>query len=125
MSDPKSPVIVDTGSELLLFRSVEAAESYLEPIDVENGEYPAAYDSQGQLLELGIVRTPTSYLFGLFEGTSEHVRIRPIAGARDHPQELAGKLRAYLGALGAPALAAEGSLDVLLQQLREQAGFTS
>jgi len=125
MTDPKPPVIVDTGSELLLFRSVEAAERYLEPIDVENGEYPAAYDSQGQLLELGIVRSPTSHLFGLVQGTSEHVRIRPVAGPREHAQELAARLRAYLGTLGAPAREDQGSLDTLLQQLREQAGFTS
>lgn len=111
--------------ELLLFRSLEAAERYLEPIDVENGEYPAAYDSQGQPLELGIEQTPTRHMWGLLRGIVEHVRVRPVPGSRNHAEELAGRLRAYLGTLGAPALGEEGSLDTLLERLREQVGFTS
>jgi len=45
MTEPLPPIVVDNGNELLLFRSIEAAEGYLEAIDVENKEYPAAYDS--------------------------------------------------------------------------------
>ena len=125
MTDPKPPVIVDTGSELLLFRSIEAAENYLEPIDVENGEYPAVYDSQGQLLELKVERIATSRMFGLFPGVEEHVRIRYRPGARDGAGELAEKLRAYLGRLGVPTSAAEAPLETLLRQLSGKAGFTS
>ena len=125
MADSKQPVIVDTGSELLLFSSVERAEGYLEPIDVENEEYPAAYDSRGRLLELRVERTPTTHFFGLMQGTDESVRIRPAPNRGDHTLELTARLRAYLGALGATAAMEGSSLDRLLEELRERIGFVS
>jgi hypothetical protein len=47
----KPPIIVDNYGDTMIFTSIEDAEVYLEPIDVENGEY-IAYDSEGRLLEL-------------------------------------------------------------------------
>ena len=47
----KPPVIVDENGSVNVFDSIEAAERYLEPIDVENDEY-IAYDSEGRLLKL-------------------------------------------------------------------------
>lgn len=45
------PIIVDETGPIYVFRSVEAAEKYLEPIDVANNRY-VAFDSQGRLLRL-------------------------------------------------------------------------
>lgn len=47
----RQPIIVDNFGNLLIFRSADQAERYLEPIDVLNGEY-IAYDSEGRLLRL-------------------------------------------------------------------------
>jgi hypothetical protein len=45
------PIIVSESGDVETFESVAAAESYLEPIDVEKGRY-IAYDSRGRLLQL-------------------------------------------------------------------------
>lgn len=50
----KPPVIVDARTELLFFRSPEAAGAYIEEIDVTNGEYGACWDSEGRPLALRI-----------------------------------------------------------------------
>jgi hypothetical protein len=123
MVDSEPPVIVDTGSELLLFTTIAKAEGYLEPIDVENDEYPAAYDSQGRLLELRIERIPRTYFFGLMRSTAEYVRIQPALSGGDHSPELTARLRTCLGALGATNLTEGNALDRLLEQLRERVGF--
>lgn len=47
----KAPIIVDENGDVNIFESIEDAERYLEPTDVENNEY-TAYDSQGRLLRL-------------------------------------------------------------------------
>ena len=47
----KPPVIVDETGDIDVFESVEAAEIYLEPIDVENDRF-VAFDSVGRLLRL-------------------------------------------------------------------------
>jgi hypothetical protein len=41
-------LIVDDGRWPLFFTSVEEAESYLEAIDVDNGEYPRAWGPEGE-----------------------------------------------------------------------------
>jgi hypothetical protein len=48
----RPPIIVDAKSELLLYRTIEDLVADLEAIDVRNGEYPAAYDSEGRRLGL-------------------------------------------------------------------------
>lgn len=47
----KPPVIVDETGPIYIFESVEYAERYLEPIDVEDNRY-VAFDSEGRLLRL-------------------------------------------------------------------------
>lgn len=45
----KRPIIIYDNGDLLIFESIEKAESYLEPIDID---IYTGYDSQGHLLSL-------------------------------------------------------------------------
>jgi len=45
----KAPIIANNHGDLLLFKTVERAREYLEPLDVLNDEY-VLYDSEGRLL---------------------------------------------------------------------------
>ena len=47
----RPPLIIDNHGDVLVFRSPEDAQWYLEAIDVDNDEY-VGYDSQGRLLAL-------------------------------------------------------------------------
>ena len=53
----KPPIIVDETGPIYVFESIEYAERYLEPIDVEDNRY-VAFDSAGRLLRL--TATPQS-----------------------------------------------------------------
>jgi hypothetical protein len=50
-----APIIIYNFGDVLIFETVEKAERYIEPIDIDNNEY-IAYDSEGRLLRL-IVRS--------------------------------------------------------------------
>lgn len=50
---PEGALFVAADEPLLIFPSVRAAERWMEPIDVENGVYPAAYGPQGQPYRIG------------------------------------------------------------------------
>jgi hypothetical protein len=52
---PIPPIFVDNRGDVSTFRSASYAESYLEPIDIENREY-TAYDASGRLLALSADR---------------------------------------------------------------------
>ena len=45
------PVIIVEGDDILMFESADAAERYLEPVDVAAGTY-SAYDAEGRKLEI-------------------------------------------------------------------------
>ena len=42
-------IVIDSGGDIALFDSIDSAESYIEPIDVDNGEYQI-FDSQGRTM---------------------------------------------------------------------------
>lgn len=74
----KMPIVaVDSGGDLCFFKSIEAAERYLEPIDVRAGEYEV-FDAEGQRLELGIDQKTTQRLPRFLGGdwTVDVTRIR-------------------------------------------------
>lgn len=48
----QEPIILTGDGGADVFRTKEEAERYAEPIDIQNGEYVAAYDANGQLLRL-------------------------------------------------------------------------
>ncbi len=56
-------IVVEQGGDIEIFQTIREAETYLEPIDVENNEY-VIYDSEGRLLT-AIVVTEHQCLFGL------------------------------------------------------------
>lgn len=78
-------LIVAADEPALFFSSIEAAERYLEAIDVRNGVYPAAYGPGGERFEVGTV--------------GEEVKVRPCSGAKA-PEALAALLQAYFAATG-------------------------
>ena len=45
----KPPIIADNRGDLCVFDTVRWAESYMDPVDVRNGEY-VVFDSEGLLL---------------------------------------------------------------------------
>jgi hypothetical protein len=47
------PIIVDNFGDTIVFETVRAAESYLEPVDVQNSEY-VGYDSEGHALRFSL-----------------------------------------------------------------------
>ena len=51
----KLPIIADNFGDVLVFESVEKAETYMEPVDIRNGEY-VIYDAEGYLLKPSIVK---------------------------------------------------------------------
>jgi len=77
-----APIIVDAKSEILLFDTIETAEGYLEPIDVQNYEYDAAYDSEGRLLSITV--------------SGKHTQIALTEEKPEHAIELERKLRDFL-----------------------------
>jgi hypothetical protein len=70
----KPPILLDEGGDLALFSSVERLEQYLEPIDVENGEYQA-YDSTGRILRLRVRTRFVPFLLGLFRAKRKEVYV--------------------------------------------------
>jgi hypothetical protein len=53
---PPGAVFVAADEPLLVFPSAAAAATWIEPIDVENGVYPAAYGPDGEHYQLGTQR---------------------------------------------------------------------
>ena len=69
------PIIVLSKDELCVFESIESAEQYMEAIDVKNGEYLAAYDSEGRRFQIRVVRRNQPALFGLLSVEVEFAKL--------------------------------------------------
>ncbi len=99
------PIIVSESGDVEVFDSVEAAESYLEPIDVEKERF-VAYDSCGRLLQL----IPTS----------PRISIRAAEEDGNHHRELQNLLTEYLGYVGvASDWISQASLQDLVEKSSE------
>lgn len=72
----KPPVIVDETGDTDVFESVEHAEMYLEPIDVEHNRF-IAFDSVGRLLRL-IPTTPRITIEAAEEVPNHAERLREL-----------------------------------------------
>jgi len=79
-----SPVILDAKNELLFFRTATHLETYVEAIDVANGEYGACWDADGRLLRLSI-ESRRSALLGVVPYQRDVVRVH---AAEDQPAHL-------------------------------------
>lgn len=65
----KPPIIVDERGDTDVFESIEFAERYLEPIDVEDNRL-VAFDSEGRLLRL--MSTPRTVTIEAAEEVPNH-----------------------------------------------------
>jgi hypothetical protein len=78
----KTPILINEHGDVSTFASVEEAEAYMEPIDVEHGEYVVT-DADGQRLLVAVVVEETPLFWGFWKTRVKKVRIAdPTAGAR-------------------------------------------
>ena len=123
MTPIEVPIIVDARGDVGLFRTVDAAEGYLEPIDVENAEY-VAYDSAGRLLELSVEAVQVRRLFGLASGSEERVRVRAAEPHPGHTAELIAALQQALAKVGdGMPVERSSSPEDLVSRYAARAGF--
>jgi hypothetical protein len=96
--------IVAANGDVSAYDSASHAEGSVESVDVEGGEYRAAYDADGRLLEL-FVETPTKrgrcWLLPWFESIQlTPVRLRPLESDATHQHELRAALVTKIARLG-------------------------
>ena len=72
------PIKIDEHGDVTLFWSVAEAESYLEPIDVDNNEVVAS-DGGGRPLLLTVVEDIRPMFFGLFKMRHRFVKISDLS----------------------------------------------
>ena len=70
----KTPISVNEHGDVTTFATVQAAEEYMEPIDVEHGEYLVT-DADGQKLAVHIVTASVPMFGGLWKRQVRKVRI--------------------------------------------------
>jgi hypothetical protein len=88
MSTPEPPILINEHGDVMIFATVQSAEQYLEPIDVENKEY-VGYDALGRKLA--------------FSTTRQQITIGLADELALYQAELEGLVRAFLGAVRHPA----------------------
>ncbi|HKC60187.1 MAG TPA: hypothetical protein VKB92_08885 [Myxococcales bacterium] len=109
--------VVEVNGDITVHDSVGAAEGSVESVDVEDGEYRAAYDAAGRLLEFR-VETPTKrrkWTLLPFVTEIELTPVRLIAAEPrpSHPSDFRAVLAAYLTWSGAD-VANDAPLDALV-----------
>lgn len=70
----KTPIYINEHGDVTTFATVDEAETYMEPIDVERGEYVVT-DADGQRLSVDIVMVEVPVLWGLWKSRIKKVRI--------------------------------------------------
>jgi hypothetical protein len=76
----KTPISINDHGDVSIFASVEEAETYMEPIDVERGEYTVT-DADGRRLEVAVVLEEAPLFWGLWKTRVKRVRIAdPVCG---------------------------------------------
>jgi len=82
----KTPLIADNRGDILVFESLSDASSYLEPIDIRNGEY-VFYDAEGNRLQAII-------------GVGGRISFSPLSPPAGAVEELRASLEKYLVRVG-------------------------
>ncbi|MBB5206479.1 hypothetical protein HNQ51_003831 [Inhella inkyongensis] len=78
----KTPISINDHGDVSTFASVEEAETYMEPIDVERGEYIVT-DADGRPLAVEVVLQEAPLFWGLWKTRIKKVRIAdPASGNR-------------------------------------------
>jgi hypothetical protein len=102
----KTPIIVDDNGDINAFDTIDSAEKYLEPYDVDR-EDCAVYDGDGQRLRLRLESRPFHH----------RVRLTP-SGEPPHAEALRERLTRFLVAIGESRESfASGSLSELIATL--------
>jgi hypothetical protein len=99
----KPPIIADSRGDVLVFETVALAESYMEPVDVRNGDY-VVFDSEGRLLAVAVER----------KGRHDRTVLRPGEAIPAHASVLRETLLRFLAKT---RLAAPGMEQMNLPQL--------
>jgi len=78
----KTPISINDHGDVSTFASVEEAETYMEPIDIERGEYIVT-DADGRRLAVEVVLREVPLFWGLWRTRVKKVRIAdPASGNR-------------------------------------------
>jgi len=70
----KTPILINEHGDISTFATVEEAEAYMEPIDVERGEYVVT-DAAGLPLSVVVVTEEVPLFWGLWKGRVKRIRI--------------------------------------------------
>lgn len=111
----KLPIIISEHGDVSVFNTIEAAEQYLEAIDVKNNEY-IAYDANGKLLNLKIVLKGKQQI--------EHVQVCENNNDMEEPETLRTILLNLLLQFGVP-IPEESPLDKIIEKTIDRIGYTS
>jgi hypothetical protein len=95
----KVAIVLDNNGDLLFFRDVEQAETYVEPIDVRNGEY-TGFDAEGRRLSLSVESRQEGGVLGRLGGRSERVAIASDVTTAKHRDQLERDVRDFLRRAG-------------------------
>ena len=104
----KPPIIIDARSQLLIFYSLASAEAYLQPEDVRNHLYHAAYDSEGRLLRPEIHVREHRFL-GMVRQRTECTQIVECEHVPAHDLQLRDLLRRFITPRDGPFAGAPGN----------------
>lgn len=101
------PIIAVEGGDVLVFRALAEAESYLEPADVIAGEW-IIFDATGQVLVASVVPSP---------GMLGVDRVRLQEGSTRDQLALEKALRGFLRAIGRETVDPLIPLDALVERV--------
>lgn len=117
MMKPPIFLLVASNGDLLAFGSSDKVEHHVESIDVENGEYEKAFDSEGRLLALEVERPSVRHKFlGLESVELTPVRLVEKEAQPSHEAALASVLRSALTRLDGRMRPAEATLADLVEE---------
>jgi hypothetical protein len=114
----KPPIfVVGSDGDLLAFDSPARAEGFVESIDVEDGEYLDAFDSEGRLLALEVERpTVRRKFFGIESVELTPVRLVEKESRANHAGDLKSALLGALARVGPPGERANATLGDLVEE---------
>jgi hypothetical protein len=75
----KTPISINENGDVSIFETVEEAEAYMEPMDVERGEY-TVLDADGRQLDVVIAVKEVPIFFGLWKTRLKKIEIRCVEG---------------------------------------------
>jgi hypothetical protein len=70
----KTPISVNEHGDISIFATIKDAELYMEPLDVERGEYIVT-DATGRELSVSVVIEESTLFWGVWKSQQRRVRI--------------------------------------------------